>query len=550
MSREDANFVEDLITKQQTLTSKHEMWVQDQVRIWTALRESDNDTLKSHKHWPAAREYINDPLPERIADAFADFLFGEDPRFLTQTDEDAPRTDEADEEEAETEPRSEEEGIADDQDRLEELVNANNLPSELREAVKTLSSEGEVWWRIYKDTLQSDYPVIEWHSRAHVRPVFRGRKLVAAAFVSDLHVETLNDQTTTWKYVEIQTDGYVRNLLFKGSNGQLGNSIPLKERPETADLPDEWAHGLGMLAGRIVNRLGRDKRYGVSDYKGVKELLFSLNEATTIGHENARLTLKKRIAVPRESLDVDGKFDAGEDVLVSDGGLDDDMGSNAGSGKFTVLEYSFDAQALISYKNDVSNTILTRVGLARQFTDPNAPGDGQAASGTALRVRLIPTTLAAKGKARSVDDELPTVVMLAQQLDALPTEHGGFGRQWQQAAEPPVIERGDPIPVDRTEETARHSQAVTSELESRFTAIQELHPDWDTDKVNDELARIYDELQQFSQAASGGAPPPPGELPEGGELDPEANAELAEAGAEEGDAALPPSGGAEEVEAG
>jgi hypothetical protein len=528
MSREDADLLQELIEAQQTVTVPHEQWVQRQVAKFAALRESDRDYLKKLKNWPADRDYIVDPLPERIAEAFADFLFGEDPVF-TAADNDAANPEAPEEEESggaeptEDRPKAEvgeDDASVDDQDRLDDLIDANSLPSELHQAAAMFTAEGEVWWRIYRDDDQSDFPIIEWHSRSHVRPLFRGRKLVAAAFVSDIHQEKVEDQLITYKYVEIQTEGYVRNLLYKGTTqGQLGSAVPLSQRPETKDLEEEWDHQLGMLAGRVADKMGRDRRYAISTFVGIEDLLFSLNEATTIGHENARLTLKRRLAIPREALNASGKFDAGEDVLVMDDPLDEELGANKQTGKFAVLEYSFDAPALISYKNDLSSIILTRVGLARQLTDPNT-NEGTAASGTALRVRLIPTTMAAKGKARPFDDELPRVLMLAQQVDNLPKEKGGFGRSWNKAGEPPIVERSDPLPADETEETNRHAVAVSSEFESRETAIKTLHPDWTDKQVQDELDKIFSELATFQSIGGGGGPggqpPGPGEPAGGG----------------------------------
>ncbi len=363
--------------------------------------------------WSSDRQIRVDPLGETVAEAFANFLFGEDPTFTVPKVDDPDADDEtlpgtpapnsdvpsqeanrpAGEQSTDVEPDeetaafgsiedSDDEGAGDDQDRLDDLVNANALPTELHEAEKICVSEGEVWWNIYRDDEQSEYPIIEWHSRSHVRPVFRGRRLIAAALVSDLFIETVNEQLITYKYVQIQTQGYIRNLLYRGINQYLGTTIPLSERPETANLQEEWTHELGMLCGRIANRLGKDRRFGISIYQGVKDLLYSLNEATTIGHENARLTLKRRLAVPREAMGADGKFAAGEDILVVDDPLDSELGSSSGSGRFAVLEYSFDAAALIAYKNDLASNILTRVGLSRQFTDPN-DSTGTAASGTA-----------------------------------------------------------------------------------------------------------------------------------------------------------------------
>jgi hypothetical protein len=339
--------------------------------------------------------------------------------------------------------------------------------------------------------------------------LFRGRKLVAAAFVSEIYREEVGKQWMVFRYLEIQAEGYVRNLLYRGTPVSLGVQVSLQSRPETEQLVDEWSHGFGMMAGRVPNKLGRDRRFGVSDYEPVEDLIFSLNEATTIGHENARLTAKKRIAVPREALGDDGTFDAGEDVIIIDEPLDETMGAAQVAGsKFAVLEYSFDAEALIAYKTDIAGIILTRVGIAQDFVNASGKGSGSsagnAASGTALRLRLIPTTLAAQGKARFWDDTLPKVLLLCQLIDNLPEARGGFGRSWKQAGEAPVVSRTEPLPEDEIEQVNRHAVAVAAEIESRRTAVSQLHEDWDDDQVQAELDEIVAEVQIF------GAPKPTG----------------------------------------
>jgi hypothetical protein len=56
---------------------------------------------------------MSDPLPERISDAFADLIFGADPSFTA--------ADEA------------------DQERLDDLIDENDLPSELQRAAGAAS---------------------------------------------------------------------------------------------------------------------------------------------------------------------------------------------------------------------------------------------------------------------------------------------------------------------------------------------------------------------------------------------------------------------------
>ena len=559
---ENANALQELFESQQSVTTYHEEAVQSAIELYRALRETDTTVLKARAAWDADRTYIPDPLAPKISEAFADMLFGEDPIFTcaqtaaekqkqqmtirqqaaadvaarltaSQTpgapqppiappmpvdpndatfpsdkDSDALESGNGPDEQDQTD-EAVNQNPQGDQELLINIIEANDLPSELHEAETVCSSEGEVWWRMYVDQGQSDYPIIEWLSRAQVRPLFRGKRIVAAAFVDEIHREEMTDQWRIWRYVQIQAVGVVRNLLYMGTPQQLGIPVSLDSRPETATLEDEWHHEIGMLCGRIVNKVGRDRRFGQSDYRNVTDLLFSLNEGTTIGHENMRLTAKRRIAVPREALSEDGTFDASEDVIVVDTPFDDTMGGTAAaSNRFAVLEYSYDAQALIEAKLDTVATILNRVGIVAEMgvggggrSGGGAGGGAAALSGTALRMRLIPTTLAANGKARYWDDALPKLLMRAQQIDNLPVEEGGFGRPWQIADEPPTVERSQPLPTDETEETTRHVQAVGGEIESRRTAISDLHSDWDDAQVQEELAQIQYELKQFGPIA-------------------------------------------------
>jgi hypothetical protein len=551
----DADYLQHLFEHQQSLTTFHEQAVQNVIELYRALRESDVDVLKARDDWSADRKYVPDPLAEKISETFADMLFGEDPVFKsaetialealeaakikaavwktaqasqsgqTTTDPDQVLDDPADtdaqidqdeqdsdapDEQANADPSENAQVIENDQDRLDMLVDVNELPAELHQAEMVCSSEGEVWWRIYVDDGQSEYPILEWHSRAHARPLFRGRKLVACAFHEELHRERVEDQWIVYRLVEIQAQGYIRNLLYKGDLTALGASVPLVAMPQTQSLRDDWTHNLGMLCGRVYNKLGRDRRLGRSDYHNVVPLLFSLNEATTVGHENMRLTAKKRVAVPREAITKDGTFDAGEDVIVIDEPLDDTLGQATGNGKFAVLEYSFDAVALIEHKMDQIATILGRVGIVADMASSGGGsrsmgGGGAALSGTALRMRLIPTTLAANGKARPWDANLPQIMVRLQQVDSLPIEQGGCGHDWNTPNEPPSIERGQPLPSDETEETNRHVSAVGGEIESRRTAIRDQHPDWTEEQVQEELDQIQREFHMFL--------PPPGSPP-------------------------------------
>jgi hypothetical protein len=452
-----------------------------QVLKWAAFREADKEHLKNVADWEPDRGYLVDPLPEKISEAYASLLFGE-----------APQIEPADEA---------------DTDALETLLADSDMAAELRWGETLCSSEGEVWWRIYANRDISDHPLIEFHSRELVVPHWIGNRLVAAAFVSEFLGPDTEEgkERTVWRHFEVHSNGLVQNLLFEGAANRIGQQRDLKAHAETESLGEAWEHGLpGMLCGRIANKLGRNRRLGISDYRAIEDYLLAINEAVTIGHENARLTLKKRVVVPRNLLrprvetedNGDGSraivrrptFDASEDVFAADD-MDTSLDGKE-TGPYKVLEYSFDAEALVEYKRDLVTSALTRAGITPQFVGSYTGQEGAAETGTALRVRLIPTTSAAHGKGQYWDGALPKMLLMAQLLDALSIESGGFGVSWSKPGEPPSFERTDPLPQDPMESAQRHATLVSAEIESTETAVRELHPAWSDDQVEAELERI------------------------------------------------------------
>jgi hypothetical protein len=256
-----------------------------------------------------------------------------------------------------------------------------------------------------------------------------------------------------------------------------------------------------------------DRRIGVSDYAGILDTLLDLNEATVIGAHNARLTARKRAivsagalnnATTRNDLELapeeggpgslvsrrnTATFDTSEEVFVEDP-LDAELG-RAATSPFRILEYAFDADALIAWKRHLAEEALTRVGLTPQYVGTITDGnDGYAISGTALRIRLIATDKTGRGKARHWDDRVPKLLRLLALLDALADTNGGFGRQWTDAASLPVVERAPGLPEDDLEEAQRHQALVSARIESRRAAIMDLHPDWDDKRIDDELGLI------------------------------------------------------------
>ncbi len=456
--------------------SEHER----QIVKWQAIRNSKKAWLAAYVDWNASRPYKVDPLGKRISMAWGDFLYGKDPKVKPASPQ--------------------------DEENLAYIVERNKLPSAWRRRADQCSAEGEVWWRIHIDKALKDVPIIDWWSRRSVRPLFYGDDLVAAAIIIDLGVNKVG----RWRLVEVHENGVVYNRLYvKVKNEKehytdhaddpanescgLGENRPLEAHPITMDLDAEFDHRLdGMLVGRIVNEVEDGCDVGVSDYQGIEDLLLDLNEAHCIDAENFRLAGKKRVVMPRRyaqerAANGTPMVDVSEEVLFSE---DDGDEMDSADGQFKILEYAYDGSSSIARKEDLTVTALTRVGLARQLVDPNGTEGGGAASGIALRTRLIPTIASANGKGREWDDSNPIMLHRAMQLDAMDAGRGGFGRSYSGLGELPSVERGDPLPQDETEVDNRHINLVGAGVESIEESVRERHPDWPEERVVLEVERI------------------------------------------------------------
>lgn len=499
------------VTKGRDWPPKSEAATWRRVLSFRAFLDSDREDLKVVADWrDRNRELKVDPIGERIAEAWADHLFSEDVEVTPAADADA--------------------------DRLGEIIAGNDLTEECRAAERDfVVPEGEGWWRAYRDPDISDVPLLEWHSRATVAPFYIGKRLLAVALITELEGKPLLEtaRNAIFRHFECHAEGEVRHFVFRGTKDRLGTEVGLDAHSETVDLLETapsgvWLHGGPMLMGRVINKRGRSPRIGVSEYNGIKDLLLDLNESLTIGSENMRLVAKRRIVVSASTVDVnapaqlptgdalvdvgDGSlvpvngrsavdFAAGEGVLVADP-VNEELGRDSAA-PFKVLEYTFDAEPLIAWRRELVTTALTRIGITPQWAGVSTgESDGFAVSGTALRLRLIPTTKAGNGKGKAWDTELPRALTALQGLDALEPGRGGNGNQWADPLSPPGVRRGDAVPQDEVEDAQVDSALISAGARSRFTSVKRQHPEWSDDDVKEELDRISED--RASSAPAGG----------------------------------------------
>lgn len=445
-----------------------EMAYREKILLYRAFAESDPDVLKPHgwgKDSDGVRDYIIDPLGERIPWVWSDLLYGQDPVIAPAAKADT--------------------------DRMAEMIDANDLPSELQRAEWTCSVEGEVWPRIVPNPA-TGHAQIEWHSRMNVLPLWVGRQLMGAAFVSELD----RNKQEVWRYVEIHVRGSVRRMLFRGrvSGDQLGEEMPLDAHVSTRGWDETWNHGLDILVDRIPNKLGKDFCMGISDYASIMDLLLALNELTTVGQENARLTAKQRAIIPQRFLNMAGNFPRGSEILIA---TEVDQDPEKIKAQVAMVEFEFDAAALIAYTENLTDRILTRARIAPQLVGRHTEG---AQTGPALRARVLDSELATQGKGKPWDDRNPHILRKAAQVEKI------MGIPWSQVTKLPSFKRASALPEDPESLTRRLAVAVNAEMLSRKTAIGLSFPEWDPTRIDDEVAQIQKETGMDAQPPDGTGP--------------------------------------------
>lgn len=429
----------------------------EEIERFSALRRSDETKLRMQAWVQYRRPYMISPVPRMISRASANLLFGQRPNF-----ED------------------------DDQDRIDQLVEDNDLPAELHRAAMIASSEGEVWGRIVVDPSLLDVPIIEFVSGARVIPSFSGRFVTGATFVT----EWATNATERLRLLESYEAGIVRSKLYRGTTNQLGAEIALDNFEETNGRVEETLTGIEWpLVAFIPNSIDADPSRGYSDYQGLVDRFMALNEASTIGQQNMRLAGQKRAIVDAEYLNTRGELPYGDDVFIRSSRHKGDL--QMAQSPLQLIDYNFQGSEVVTWLDHMIDTTLTYAGVAPQLV---GRGDlGRMPSGTALKLRAAHSLLEAAGKGRYFDRGVGRLLQAAKIIDSRRTTEGGFGRSYTNPDQAPAIERDTGLPRDDVEAAQELLTLVNAESISLEERVAFLHPDWTAEQITEEVKLIEGE---------------------------------------------------------
>ena len=431
-----------------------EVW--EEIELYAAFRQSDAGVLKQQAFSPWYARYLISPVPRMVSRSKAHLLFSEEPEMKP-----ANESDEA---------------------RLDYIVSQNGLDTELHRSAMISSSEGEVWGRIVVRPDLLDVPIIEYVSRRNVIPHFSGRFLLGATFVDEWQLGS-NDVLRLFTTYEA---GMISAQAYRGTLNAIGVPTAIDAHEETRGTPEVVYTGIPEpLATFIPNSIDENPTRGYSDYAGLEDRFLALNRAATIGDSNTELAGKKRALIDGKYVGPNGEL-SDDDVFISN----EDTRSIDESGPLKVLEYTYDAGQITTWIEHLMDSTLIYGGAAPQLVGRD---DGSAISGTALRLKMIHSTLEASGSGRFADRGLKRLLRWAAIIDGRPTSEIGFGRSYTDRAGEISVERRPLLPRDDVEAAGILGTLAGAEAISREEKVRFLHPDWDKARVDEEVQRIVDE---------------------------------------------------------
>lgn len=411
------------------------------------------------------RTMLHVPIAGDLAGTSADLIFGEAPKF---------RIAEAHDENALA-------GAKKTQDRLDEIINLDNVANKLHEAAESCAALGGVFIKPNWDQELADHPILSIAQADNAIPEFKWGMLTAVTFWKVLE----EDDFHVWRLLERHEKGFIFYGLYKGKERELGMQVGLTVRSDTADLPEVLTTEIDELLVRYIpnmrpHRMMRGLQLGRSDYSGNEGLMDALDEVFTSWMRDIRLG-QGRIMVPEAYLErkVDGghKFDVDAEIFVPfdmDPLSAENIGIKANQFEIRTEDHKNTALELI-------DRIVTNSGYSPQTFGLNI--EGRAESGTALNIRERRTFLT-KGKKENywktpVEDILQMMLLIDKQHLGGKVEIFRPNVEFQDSMYTDVSQLAESV------ETLNRAQAVSIE-----TKVRMLHPDWEKEQIEAEIEAI------------------------------------------------------------
>ena len=466
-------------------------------------RDELNATSNNGMFWQRKGKCkVHVPVAADIAAVSANLLFAEEP-FFTTYDE------------------STEESENNQQKRLDELVQKNNIHGKLNEGAESCAALGDVYlklnWR--KDNPLVDYPVMTVVHGDSAWPEFLLGVLQGIHFFTVLKRDIKTQKVT--RVYELYQPGKITMAIFEGDTTTLGQDVSDTELSKYGFEREIKPPVDDMLAVHIPNmkpnRMFVDLDLGRSDFDELRDAMDSLDEAYSSWMRDVRLG-KGRTIVPAEYLkrkpqemleglaaSASWEFDPEIESYVAL----DMQDANGNTPGITLQQFNIRSGEHAATCMDLLRNIVSIAGYAPQTFGMDISGMAQ--SGTALHIREK-KSYDTRGKKQTYWKAPLEQIMTAMiHLDnALWPDKGS------DADDQVKVKFADGAANDITTMAGAVQMMVAANAASMLTRLQMLHPDWTRKQLNDEIARIDEENTKAMMQTAAAKAASMGGVPTGG----------------------------------
>lgn len=425
------------------------------------------------------------PLASDIAMTSADLLFGEPPALVAAEDKGLASDTAAGKTPALVTTVSQTQEFFDD-------VLAGGLEAVLLEAAEISSAFGGVYLRVGWDAQVSpDLPIFDAIPPDTAVPEFRSGQMIAVTFYRKLTDQ--GPDGAIWRHLERHEAGVIFHGLYRTTDPHLlGTPQKLDAHPETAPfagLPgggERVETGATGLAAEYVpnmrpNRIQRGSQLGRSDYDGIESVMDRLDEAWSSWMRDLRQG-KGRIHVPESYLAGQGRgngalFDHEQEVYQ----LVDALPTSTGGLMMQQVQFNIRVAEHAATTQALMEQAVRGAGYAAQSF--GLQGD-TALTATEVSARQSRSYMTRGKKINYFRPPLRRLIRAAAQIATKQLSVKGL------SADLPGVEWPDGIATDPQTLATTLSLLKAAEAASTSTRVEMLHPDWDKDRIDEEVKKI------------------------------------------------------------
>lgn len=134
-------------------------------------------------------------------------------------------------------------------ERIDTILNTPEVYARMLVAAESASMLGGVYGRVVWDRAVDEHTWIDFVDADRAVPTFKWGKLTEVSFWTEL---TSDDDNIVWRHVEHHAKGWIYHGLYRGTKTELGRQINLSEHEATKGLQEAWMTGIDQMTAAYL----------------------------------------------------------------------------------------------------------------------------------------------------------------------------------------------------------------------------------------------------------------------------------------------------------